>query len=222
MYARRFSDADAARRGGVWREITRYLQRYIAPSDAILDLACDRGAFINHIRAEQRWAVDVRDVREHLDPAVTFVQTDGQSLLDHFDSEAFDVVFMSNFLEHLESADVVIAQLKVVHQVLKPGGRVIILQPNIRLVGGSYWDFLDHKTALTEKSLEEATRAAGLVTDRIVARFLPYTTKSRFPQHPLLVRAYLWFRPAWYVLGRQTLYIGRRPATSRPRSVKRA
>jgi SAM-dependent methyltransferase len=222
MYARRFSDADAARRGGVWREITRYLQRYIGASDVVLDLACDRGAFINHIRADQRWAVDVRDVREHLDPEVRFVRTDGQALLDHFDSETFDVVFMSNFLEHLDTADDVVAQLKVVHQVLKPGGRVIILQPNIRLVGGSYWDFLDHKTALTEKSLEEATRAAGLVTDRMVARFLPYTTKSRFPQHPLLVRAYLWFRPAWYVLGRQTLYIGQRPPTSRPRSTKRA
>jgi len=221
IYARRFSDADAARRGRVWREITRYLQRYVAASDVILDLACDRGAFINHIRAEHRWAVDVRDNREHLDPAVQFVQTDGQALLDHFDSETFDVVFLSNFLEHLETAYDVVAQLKVVHQVLKPGGRVIILQPNIRLVGGSYWDFLDHKTALTEKSLEEATRAAGLVTDRMVARFLPYTTKSRFPQHPLLVRGYLWFRPAWYFLGRQTLYIGRRPTTSRPRKTKR-
>ena len=53
------------------------------------------------------------------------------------------------------------------------------------------------------------------------ARFLPYTTKSRFPQHPLLVRAYLAFPPAWLVLGRQTLYVGRRPMSSKPRSVKR-
>jgi len=221
MYARRFSDADAARRGGVWLEISRFLQRYVAATDAVLDLACDRGAFINNVRAAQRWAVDVRDVRDHLEPDVRFVRTDGRALLDHFDSETFDVVFMSNYLEHLESADAVIAQLKVVHQVLKPGGLVIILQPNIRLVGGSYWDFLDHKTALTEKSLEEATRAAGLVTEEIVARFLPYTTKSRFPQHRLLVRAYLRLRLVWYALGRQTLYIGRRPTSSRPRSVKR-
>jgi len=221
MYARRFSDEDAARRGGVWREITRHLQRYLPPSGSVLDLACDRGAFINNIRAGERWAVDVRDVREHLDPGVRFVRSDGLALLEHFDSETFDVVFMSNYLEHLESADAVIAQLKVVHQVLKVGGRIVILQPNIRLVGGSYWDFLDHKTALTEKSLEEATRAAGLVTDRLIARFLPYTTKSRFPQHPLFVCAYLAFPPAWLLLGRQTLYVGRRPTTSRPRSVKR-
>jgi SAM-dependent methyltransferase len=221
MYARRFSDADAARRGGVWREITRYLQRFVPPTSSILDLACDRGAFINNIRAADRWAVDLRDVREHLGPGVQFVRADGVALLEHFDSERFDVVFMSNYLEHLESADAVIAQLKVVHQVLKVGGRIIILQPNIRLVGGSYWDFLDHKTALTEKSLQEATQAAGLVTERLRARFLPYTTKSRLPQHRLLVRAYLAFPPAWYFLGRQTLYVGRRPTTSQPRSIKR-
>jgi hypothetical protein len=87
---------------------------------------------------------------------------------------------------------------------------VLILQPNIRLVGGSYWDFLDHKTALTEKSLTEAAETAGLATVEVVTRFLPYTTKSRWPQHPLLVRAYLAFRPAWRILGRQTLYLGRR------------
>ena len=41
-------------------------------------------------------------------------------------------------------------------------------------------------------------------------RFLPYTTKSRLPQAPTLVRAYLAVRPAWLLLGRQTLYVGRR------------
>lgn len=211
IYARRFSDADAARRGGVWRELTRWLQRYVPRDAAVLDLACDRGAFINQIRAAERWAVDVRDVREHLDPAVHFVRSDGLSLLDHVPPSSFDVVFMSNYLEHLPSADAVIDQLKVVAAVLKPGGRVVILQPNIRLVGGSYWDFLDHKTALTEKSLEEAGQTAGLVTEALITRFIPYTTKSRLPQHPWLVRAYLAFRPMWWILGRQTLYVARRP-----------
>ena len=212
LYARRFSDDDADRQAAVWRELTRFLQRYVAADATVMDLACDRGAFINHIRAAKRWAVDVRDVRRHLDPEVQFVQTDGHSLLDQFDRGSMDVVFMSNYLEHLPSADSVADQLKVVAAVLKPGGRAIVLQPNIRLVGGAYWDFLDHKTPLTEKSLEEAGHMAGLETEEMIVRFIPYTTKSRIPQHPLLVRAYLALRPAWLLLGRQTLYIARRPA----------
>ncbi len=212
IYARRFSDADSPRRGAVWREITRYLQRYIDPSSTVLDLACDRGAFINVVKAGDRIAVDLRDVGRHLEPGIRFVQSDGLALLDHVPASSVDVVFMSNYLEHLASADQVIAQLKVVAQVLRPGGRVIILQPNIRLTGGSYWDFLDHKTPLTEKSLEEAAQTAGLDTVKLITRFLPYTTKSKFPQQGWLVRGYLAFPPAWWLLGRQTLLIARRPA----------
>jgi SAM-dependent methyltransferase len=216
IYARRFSDADAPRRGDVWREITRFLQRYIDPSSTVLDVACDRGAFINVVQAGQRIAVDLRDVRAHLDPDVQFVQSDGLALLDVLPPASVDVIFMSNYLEHLPTADAVIEQLKVVAKLLRPGGRTVIMQPNIRLTGGSYWDFLDHKTPLTEKSLEEATHMAGLETEELITRFLPYTTKSKFPQSPLLVRGYLWFRPAWWVLGRQTLYVGRRPADGIP------
>jgi SAM-dependent methyltransferase len=214
IYARRFSDADSPRRGAVWREITHFLQRWIDPSATVLDLACDRGAFINVVQARDRIAVDLRDVQAHLAPGVRFVQCSGLELLDHLPAASVDVVFMSNYLEHLGSADEVIAQLKVVREVLRPGGRTIILQPNIRLVGGSYWDFLDHKTPLTEKSLEEAADTAGLRTERLITRFLPYTTKSKFPQQGWLVRGYLAFPPAWWLLGRQTLLIARRPEGS--------
>ena len=72
---------------------------------------------------------------------------------------------MSNYLEHLPSGDAVIAQLEVARRLLKPGGRVLVLQPNIRLVGAAYWDFIDHKVALTEKSLVEAGELAGLETE---------------------------------------------------------
>ena len=74
----------------------------------------------------------------------------GSQLTYGMSAASVDVVFMSNDLEHLASADDVIAQLKVVAEVLRPGGRVIVLQPNIRLTGGSYWDFLDHKTPRSE------------------------------------------------------------------------
>lgn len=90
---------------------------------------------------------------------------------------------------------------------------MIVLQPNIRLIDDTYWDFIDHNAALTERSLVEAATLAGLTTVRLITRFLPYTTKSRLPQHPLLVRMYLRFPLAWRILGKQTLWVGETAVT---------
>ena len=74
---------------------------------------------------------------------------------------------MSNYLEHLDSSDAVIEQLSVVRAAASPRAvGSIVLQPNIRLVGPRYWDFIDHRVALTERSLLEAAELAGLRTAR--------------------------------------------------------
>ncbi len=208
VYAQRFSDADAAAKDAIWREISAFLQRYVPKDGAVLDVACDRGDFIRNISASEKWATDLRDVSSHLPQEIRFVQANGLEIDRHLPHEHFDVVFMSNYLEHLPGGEAVIEQLRVARTLLKPGGRVVVLQPNVRLVGPAYWDFIDHSTILTERSLVEAAELAGLRTVEVIVRFLPYTTKSRLPQSPRLVRAYLAFRPAWRVLGKQTLYVG--------------
>ena len=210
VYGRRFTEDDVARKDAVWAEVARYLQRYINATGAVLDIACDRGDFIRNIRARDKWATDIRDVSAFLPSDVRFVQAEGLSLSSALPTGHFDAVFMSNYLEHLPSSDSVVGQLRVGHELLKRGGRLIVLQPNIRLVGGAYWDFIDHKVALTEKSLVEAAEIAGFRTEKLITRFLPYTTKSRIPKSPRLVRAYLAFPPAWLLLGKQSLYVGSR------------
>ena len=210
VYAQRFSDADAAAKNAIWREISAFLQRYVPENGAVLDVACDRGDFIRNISASEKWATDLRDVSSHLPQEIRFVQANGLEIDRHLPHEHFDVVFMSNYLEHLPGGEAVIEQLRVARMLLKPGGRVVVLQPNVRLVGPAYWDFIDHSTILTERSLVEAAELAELHTVEVIVRFLPYTTKSRLPQSPRLVRAYLAFRPAWRFLGKQTLYVGRR------------
>jgi 2-polyprenyl-3-methyl-5-hydroxy-6-metoxy-1,4-benzoquinol methylase len=211
VYEDRFSDSEARRKDEIWGEIASYLQRYVGADAVVMDVACDRGHFIRHISAREKWASDVRDVSAFLPQDVSFIQSDGVTLTDHVPSGHFDAVFMSNYLEHLDSGERVIEQFRTVRALLRAGGRVIVLQPNIRLVGDAYWDFIDHKVALTEKSLTEAAELAGFRTRTLIRRFLPYTTKSRFPQHPRIVRAYLSFPPAWRLLGKQTLYVGESP-----------
>jgi SAM-dependent methyltransferase len=211
IYAHRFDSEAAAAKNGVWREVVRYLQRWVPSTGAVLDVACDEGYFIRNIQAAERWASDVRDVSHSLASGVRFVAVDAREISGSVPHDHFDVVFMSNYLEHLPSSMDVMRQMRDVSRILRPGGRLIVLQPNIRYVGAAYWDFIDHQTPLTEHSLAEAARLAGLEIEKVIPRFLPYTTKSRLPQHPLLVRWYLKLPLAWRIMGRQTLLIARRP-----------
>lgn len=213
VYDLRFDEKDRTAKDAIWRELGKFFQRYIAPGARVIDIACDAGYFIRNIRARERWATDIRPVESALPEDIHFVRASGLDLASVVPNDYFDLAFFSNYLEHLSSTEAVLEQLRVSFALLKPGGRVLILQPNIRLVGGSYWDFIDHQTALTEKSLAEAAQMAGFRTKQIIARFLPYTTKSRLPQNPALVRAYLAFPPAWLLFGRQTLYLGEKPKT---------
>jgi SAM-dependent methyltransferase len=208
LYENRFSAADAKRKDAIWRVISNHLQRYVDPTQPVLDIGCDRGDLIRHIKATERWGTDLRDVSQSLGATIRFVQCNGLDVAGALPSEYFGTVFMSNYLEHLTSADAVLDQLAAAYAVTRSGGRVVILQPNIRLVHEAYWDFLDHRVAMTERSLSEACEAAGYRTERLVVRFLPYTTKSRLPQSDWLVRAYLGFAPARWFLGKQTLYVG--------------
>ncbi|MFI5282457.1 MAG: class I SAM-dependent methyltransferase [Candidatus Dormibacterales bacterium] len=212
VYDLRFDEEDRDQKDAIWRELGRFLQRYIKPDSSVVDIACDLGYFIRNIKARERWATDIRDVGSALPTDVHFVRASGLDLASVLPKDHFDLAFFSNYLEHLSSTEAVLQQIRVAFALLKPGGRLLILQPNIRLIGGKYWDFIDHQTALTEKSLEEAAKMAGFRTKLMIARFLPYTTKSRFPKHPLLVRAYLTLPPVWWWLGKQTLYLGVKPA----------
>jgi SAM-dependent methyltransferase len=211
LYLARFGERESHSKFELWAEVVKWLSRWIPPDGAVLDIACDRGYFIRQVNARERWATDIRDLSGAFDASVTFVQADGLQLSSAVPRDHFDVAFMSNYLEHLVSAEAVLAQLAEVRHVLRPGGRLIVLQPNIRFVGGTYWDFLDHRVPITDRSLREAAELAGLQVEQMIPRLLPYSTKSRLPQHRLLVRAYLRFPPAWRLLGKQALMVARRP-----------
>jgi SAM-dependent methyltransferase len=215
IYESRFDERRQAGKMAVWAELSAFLSRWVDPSRPVIDVACDAGYFIRHVTATERWATDVRDVESLLPPTVRFVRADGLRLASRVPAEHFGTVFMSNYLEHLRDAHEVLEQLRVARSILAPGGRLIVLQPNVRLTGGSYWDFIDHHVPLTERSLTEAAELVGLRRVHVTTRFLPYSTKGRLPQHPLLVRWYLRLPILWRILGRQTLLVAERPAVTR-------
>jgi SAM-dependent methyltransferase len=212
LYSVRFAPSDKERKDRVWRVLCRhFFQRYVNPAGAVLDIGAGHCEFINHIVAHRRVAFDLNeDVRGNAGAGVEVVQ--GVSTdLSAFPDDLFDVVFVSNFLEHLPTKDDLLKTLAEVRRVLRPGGRLLILQPNIRLAGGAYWDFIDHHLPLTERSLVEAVELVGLEPTEVRARFLPFTSKSLLPQHPLLVRLYLKVPAAQWLLGRQSWIVAAKP-----------
>jgi SAM-dependent methyltransferase len=85
--------------------------------------------------------------------------------------ESLDVVFTSNFLEHLPGKDSVERIISEAHRCLKKDGLIICLGPNIKYVPGAYWDFWDHLIPITELSLSEFL--AIFDVDRKNATFVP-------------------------------------------------
>jgi hypothetical protein len=82
--------------------------------------------------------------------------------------------------------------------------------PNVRFVAGAYWDFWDHLTPITDRSLVELLEHLDYSVELCYPKFLPYTTRSSIPKSLWLVRGYVRFPPAWRILGKQFLIRARR------------
>jgi SAM-dependent methyltransferase len=208
IYARRFQQAGLARRRRVWQVLCDdFFNRWVDPNSSVLDLACGYGEFINAVRARRKLAIDLNaDARQFLDQDVTFYQSSAADLAP-IANRSIDLVFTSNFLEHLPSKQACTDLFVEVARVLRPGGRFIILGPNIRYAYREYWDFYDHCLPLSDRSLAEGLVACGFAIERIIPRFLPYTMNSNLPTGDWAIRLYLKLPLAWRIIGKQFLVV---------------
>jgi SAM-dependent methyltransferase len=211
LYKARFSNDELASRYAIWQVLcAHFFQKFVDPNGTVVDIGAGYCEFINNIRAKRRIAVDLNpSVSDFAQPGVELINDSCTAIRD-LDDECADVVFMSNFLEHLTSKDLVLATLRESKRILRANGRLIILQPNIRFLYDVYWDFFDHHTPLSDRSLKEAISLIGMTAEVLIPRFLPYTTKSRIPRSPWLVRLYLKVPVAWSLLGKQALLVARK------------
>ena len=212
LYRHRFSAAEQAAKDRIWQVLCeRFFQRYVRPDATVLDLACGHGEFIRHVHAGRKLAVDINADSEMRLPASVEFHLASAARLDFLADDSIDLCFTSNFLEHLPSKTVVNQVLAEVYRVLRPGGRFMAMQPNIRYAYAEYWDFYDHFTALSHLSAAEAFSLAGFDIVELIDRFLPFSTKSALPKHPALVRAYLAVPLVWRIFGKQFLIVGAKP-----------
>lgn len=215
IYGFRFSEHQDETRRVTWRVLCReFLQQYVPLDGVAVDVGAGDGSFVKNIQARRKIAVDlsaqVLALRDH---GIEVIQTPATQM-QAFMNEKADVVFMSNFLEHLPEKRLVLEVLEEAKAILKKGGRVMILQPNIRYVGPAYWDYIDHHIALTEWSLQEALEVTGFTIERMIPRFLPYTAKSGLgslvgKNSDWIIRLYLRLPILWKFFGKQTFVVAR-------------
>lgn len=212
IYRNRFDDRELASKRVLWRVLVHdFFQRYVPRDGTVVDLGAGSCEFVNEVRAARRVAVDLNpDTVTWAAPGVEVLTTRSDALHDLADASV-DTVFTSNFFEHLPTKADLMATLAECRRVTRPGGRIVVLMPNIRYLPGRYWDYLDHHLPLTHLSVAEALELSGFEVVESIGRFLPYTVKdAKFEVRPLMVRAYLRLPLAWRFLGKQMLVVGRR------------
>jgi SAM-dependent methyltransferase len=210
IYEYRFKDVDQQKKNIIWKEIAAWLWRdHLKSPASILDPAGGLCEFINQVPATEKWTIDIEEqfIKKHADPAVRVIV--GNNLEVPLPPGHFDAVFISNFLEHLNSQEEVARLLEKLHVSMKKGGRIAIMGPNFKYGYKYYFDFADHTVILTELGLAEHLYGAGFEIVKIYPQFLPISFRSSgiLPVNRTTIRMYLKFPFFWRFFGHQFLVV---------------
>lgn len=210
IYEKRFSGHESYR-NRIWKTlVNEFFYKWIRSTDHILDLGCGYGEFINHTKCEVRHAMDLNPkTRSLLDKNIIFHEQNCSNSWK-IDPSSLDLVFTSNFFEHLPNKESLNLTMCEIKQALKPGGRLVAMGPNISVLKGKYWDFWDHHVALSDQSLCELLEVHDMIIEESHPKFLPYNM-VRVKERPLfLVSLYLRFPFLWKIFGKQFLIIAQK------------
>jgi SAM-dependent methyltransferase len=210
IYQLRFSGHEEYR-NTVWKILVKdFFSKWIRMDSAVLDLGCGYGEFINNISANDRHAMDLNpESSDRLDPNIQFHQQNCSEPWS-IEENSLDLVFTSNFFEHLPSKEILSQTIQQIHKHLKPNGRLIMLGPNIAALKGHYWDFWDHHVPLSDQSAGELLELHRFTVEKNIRHFLPYNM-VRIRKRPLaLVKLYIRLPFIWPFFGKQFLIISRK------------
>ena len=176
----------------VWRVLNEYLARWIPAGGRVLEIGAGYCHWINGVQAARRVAVDVwPELPRHVAPGVEAKVLDAATQLQTLGAGEFTTVLASNVLEHFDP-DGAAGVIDGVRNLLAPGGRFIIIQPNFRYAYRHYFDDYTHRSVFTHVSLSALLRSRGFRIESCLPRFLPYSMQgARGTIRPWLIKAYL-------------------------------
>jgi len=211
IYQARFAGRAEYRRR-VWEILCSFFSKWIPQDTVVLDLGCGHCEFINAVQAHRKYAMDLNpDSVELAAPGVSVLKQDCAEDWG-LAPDTLDVVFTSNFFEHLPDKPALQRTLQNAKRSIRPGGVLVMMGPNIRYLRGAYWDFFDHYIPLTELSLVEVLKTIGFEIDVCISRFLPYTMSQGQSYPTWMLKVYLALPWVWRVFGKQFLVVARKPA----------
>jgi len=208
IYATRFIEEALPAKNEIWKVIcTDFFSQFVPKTATVVDMGAGYCEFINNIDCERKIAIDLNpDVKKFAHPDVEVINESCLSIQSLTDNSV-DIVFMSNFLEHLLNKQQVFETLQESKRIINHSGKLLILQPNIRFLPNHYWDFFDHHTPLSDRSLVEALETLDMKIVKCYPRFLPYTTKSKLPKGRFFVKLYLRLPWLWPLFGKQAFIV---------------
>jgi ubiquinone/menaquinone biosynthesis C-methylase UbiE len=179
------------KRAVLWRALWKFsLRHHLGNPESLLEIGAGRCELINCATAKRKIAVDTWDgVKTSAYKEVQAVVTSSTDL-GFLESDVMDAVFASNLFEHLTREELDLT-LDEATRVLKPGGRLVIVQPNFTFSFRKYFDDYTHISVWTHISLADYLSSRGWEIRTVARKFLPLTVKSRLPVSPALIWLYL-------------------------------
>ncbi len=199
IYKLRWSGAGSASKDSTNREnawdalVSQVFQELVNTEDSVLDLGSGPGFFINRILCKKKYALDL-DIEnsKKMKKDVIFINEDAKNI-DKLTETKFDVVFSSNFLEHLDSPSTLLNILQKIKSTLSSReSKLILMLPNVTKTGLRFYDFIDHTLPLTDRSICEALILSGYRIIEMSPGFFPYSARSsRFLYPKFIYKMYL-------------------------------
>ncbi len=116
-----------------------------------------------------------------------------------------DIVFASNVFEHISKNDIS-SYMNKIQALLKPGGKLIIIQPNFNRCYRNYYDDYTHVAAYTETGMKDLFTAFQFNILFSHPGYLPFSMKSLLPKSYYLTKLFL--KCGSPLLGKQMCVVG--------------
>lgn len=205
LYNFRFPEEELAFREELWKVlVSGFLQKYVKKTAVVLDLGGGLCSFINNICAGKKYVVDLNpDLHNYAQKDVITIQEPADNIASLSD-QSIDVVFVSNFFEHMKDKDELDRVMTEINRILAVNGSLLIIQPNIRYAYREYWDAIDHYIPLSDRSLIDSLVINNFEVTTCYPRFLPWSPKSsRLTRIIFLLKLYLRIPLLWRFFGKQ-------------------
>ncbi len=204
MYKHIFPEEELAAKEELWKIlIEEVLQGYIKKDDTVLDIGGGQCLFINNIKCRKKYANDLNpDLKKYANSDVVTIQERADNL-STIPDESIDVVFASNFFEHMKDKDELERVVVEIKRVLSVNGLLLVIQPNIRYAYKEYWDVIDHYTPISDSSLSDLLMINNFNIIKCHPRFMPWSPKHKLSKFTFLLKIYLRIPFLWKIFGKQ-------------------